>query len=442
MAKQNASLTLDELYGKEKITKAVEVHIIAKSDFSKINERYCDNICKLKCKASNTVPILSTQVDILIIQDHRNPAGKYDRNPGQQDYIQSGVIDFIAKQAGLNGLNYRVTSLLKCPASKEDFPSGKPPTQTRLQKCFPYLHEEILRTKPKVILSLGTATTKALGLSKHSNSGNRGEIALSEYGPVVITQHPRVLTYIRQNASGNVWGPDYMKVIQRDFEKAAKIARGQFTYTKDTLKLAVEKLVKERITIAKNIEDIVGIVSKINALPENAVISFDTETNSLDPLSSDLKLLSIQFGWRDPGTQKIVAGVIPLWHRKNTFYNPDEAWNIVLPLLLNADRSKVGHNSKYDILVIYWSKGIRVKGVVLDTLLLMHSIESGTQGCYGLKAACWDHLYEEGYAGYENELGDLKVLQKARNKELELELSEEDESKGEYEEITEMADAL
>lgn len=425
-----STLTLDELYDKPKKTKAVEIAIIEKSTFKGINDRYCEHVCKLKCKTTNDVHLLTGPVDILIIQDHRNPAGKYDRGrTGKQDSIQAGVIEFIAKEAGLKGLSYRVTSLLKCPASDEDFPSGKPPTQTKLQKCFPYLDQELTVTKPKVIISLGTATTKALGLVKHSNTGNRGEVAFSKYGPVIMTLHPRILTYIRQNARGaaGMWGPDYLKVIQRDFEKAGKIARGTWTPTPETLRNSVDEIGRTRIKVAKSIDQVREICQTINSLPPEVVVSFDTEATSLDPLSPDLKLLTIQFGWRDLVTKKVVSGVIPLYHRKNTFYNADEAWDILAPIL-TGKRGKVGHNSKFDILVIYWAKGVRVANVVFDTLLMLHSIESGTQGCYGLKRACWDHLYEAGYAGYENELGDLKVLQKFTD-----EMEAEDDTESEEE---------
>jgi uracil-DNA glycosylase family 4 len=430
-----STLTLDELYNREKRTPAVEVAIVAKSDFTKINPRYCEQICRLKCKTTNLVQLVTEEVDVLIIQDHKNPPGKYDRSDTQQDYIQSGVIEFLIKQSGLQNLSYRVVSLLKCAASKTDFPSGKPPTQTVLQKCFPYLHQELVNSKPKVIISLGTATTKALGLSTKSNTGNRGEISLSQYGPVVMTLHPRILTYIRQNARGaaGMWGPDYMKVIQRDFEKAGKIARGELVYTKETLKNSVEKLVEKRIKIARSLDDVKNICRDINELPESAIISFDTETTSLDPLDPTLRILTIQFGWRDPETKEVVAGVIPLWHRKNNYYDPGEAWKILAPILTSR-RGKVGHNSKFDILVIYWAKGIRVTNVIFDTLLLLHSIESGTQGCYGLKRACWDHLYEEGYAGYEDELGDLKKLKKLLEKEAAMEdvvMEENEENLGE-----------
>lgn len=414
------TLSLEDLYAKEKKTAAVVSAIISKSDFSNINEEYCEKICKLKCKSNQSIRLVDGPVDILIIQDHKNPRGQWDRSQDQQDKIQEGVINFICEQAGYkkSGLTYRLVSLLKCDASKLDFPNGKPPTQTTLDKCFPYLHQELITAKPKVIISLGTAVTKSLGLSKHSNTGNRGEIAFSEYGPVVITLHPKVLSYIRQNArgGGGLWGPDLFKVVQRDFEKALNLATGKLKWTPTTLKETVVELVKTRIKVAKNLDDVKEYIAELKALESGTVVSFDTETTSLDPFAPDLRILTFQFGWTDPKTKLSVARVIPLYHRENKAYNPDLAWDMIEPVLLDEKIPKVGHNSKYDILVIYCAKKVRVKGVVFDTLLLQHSIESGTQGCYGLKTMCWDYLLDLGFAGYEESLGDLKKIKKQLEK--------------------------
>lgn len=413
-----STLDLDELYARPKKSKAVEIAIIAKENFTQINPRYCDNVCTLKCKTYSQNTLLTASVDILIIQDHQAPAGKFDRREGQQESIQKGVLDFVCREAGFAGLTYRLVSLSKCKASNEDYPNGKPPTQTKLTKCYPYLRQEILNSKPKVIISLGTAVTKAIGLNKHSNTGNRGEVAFSEFGPVVVTLHPKITTYIRQNARGSagMWGPDYLTVMIRDFKKAASLVRKELVYTPATLHESIKLIANEQIFVAKSIEQVREYYGWMTALPENQVVSFDTETNGLDPLATDARLLTIQFGWKDIATGKFIAIVIPLWHRKNDYYNPDEAWDIVSPWL-TSPQPKVGHNAKFDILYIYWTKNIRVANVIFDTMLLLHSINSGVQGTYSLKMAAWDYLLDMGFAGYENDLGDLKKLQREKDKE-------------------------
>jgi len=413
-----STLSLDDLYAKPKKSRAAEIAIISKEDFTKINPRYCDNVCTLKCKSYTQNNLLSTQVDILVVQDHQAPAGKFDRREGQQEQIQRGVLDFVCKEAGFAGLTYRLVSLSKCKATHEDYPNGKPPTETKLKKCYPYLNQELLVSKPKVIISLGTAATKAMGLTKHSNTGNRGEVVFSEFGPVIITLHPKITTYIRQNARGSagMWGPDYLTVMIRDFKKAADLVRKELVFTPTTFQESVDLIANEQIFIAKNIEQVREYYGWMMALPEDKVISFDTETNGLDPLAPDAKLLTIQFGWRDDESGKYIAIVIPLWHRKNDYYDPDEAWSIISPWLTSS-RPKVGHNAKFDVLFIYWTKNIRTVNVVFDTMLLLHSINSGVQGTYSLKMAAWDYLLDMGFAGYENDLGDLKKLQREKDKE-------------------------
>jgi uracil-DNA glycosylase family 4 len=401
-------LPLHELYAREKITTAVEAAIVSKEDFSAISPTYCEKVCKLKCKAPHQVKLLNDEVDILIVQDHMAPRGKFDRTEDGQEQTQRAIIDFICRQAGFAGLRYRITNLLKCKPNDEDFPKGKAPTATKLMKCKPYLLAEIERCKPKVIVSLSTAVTKALGLKKHSNTGNRGEITAGPNGSaVVVTLHPRVLSMIRQSASGKFWSQDYFRVIVRDFAKAARLARGELTIP--NLQDAIEFYVRNRIRFARTLDDVRDIVSQINALPERAIISFDTETTGLDPLAHDAKLLTIQFGWRDPATGQIVAAVIPLWHRENTFLDPDAAWQLIAPLLL-GDRPKVAHNGKFDILYIYWTTGVRVRKLMFDTLLILHALDSGAQGTYGLKVATWDILPDLGLGGYEDLLPKLTKI--------------------------------
>jgi uracil-DNA glycosylase family 4 len=421
MAKMS-QLPLSDLYAKPKITASVEAAILEKEDFSKISQTYCEKVCRLKCKNPGAVQLLQPSytseetnvegeftrkeapVDILIVQDHITPDGKYTKIRGDQERIQVDILKFICEQAGLKGLNYMYTTLLKCEPTDADFPNGKAPTSTVIQKCRPYLYEEIKRLKPKVIISLSTSVTKVLGLKGHSNTGNRGEFVETPYGTVVITLHPRVLTMIRQNASGAMWGSDYLGVIVRDFAKAAALARG--TLKVKDLQTSIDYFVKERMIFAKSIDDVKEIINRINSLAPNAVVSYDTETTSLDRYQENAKVITIQFGWRDPDTQKIVAGVIPLWHRENTYYNPDEAWELVKEILLN-DRPKVAHNGKFDILYIQATTGVLVKNTQFDTMLLMHNLDSGTQGCYSLKAAVWDITPDLGFGGYENLLPSL-----------------------------------
>jgi hypothetical protein len=124
-------------------------------------------------------------------------------------------------------------------------------------------------------------------------------------------------------------------------------------------------------------------------------------------LSEDARLLCIQFGWRDPKTKVIISHVIPLWHRMNTAYNPSVAWKMIAPVLLSKGIKKVFQNGKFDILYIYFTTGVRCQGIELDTMLMLHALSSGEQGCYGLKAAIGDWAVDLGITGYEKLLPSL-----------------------------------
>lgn len=425
-APKPALMTLEELYALPKKTPSVMKAILLKEDFSKTQPGYCENVCPMKCKQPQQVALLNSEVDVLIIQDHRNPPSRWDKFEGQQDRLIGGILDLAVKQAGMSSLRYRLTSVMKCPATNQDFPKGKPPTPVALMKCSPYLMHELKVSKPKVIVSLSTAATKALKM-KQSNTGNRGDVGFTFIQgedapiPVVITIHPRILQYVRQNARGSagMWGPDYFRVLVRDLAKAVKIATGEVVYTPNSLKEAVEDA-RSRITVTRSLEDVANVAQLLSSLPEKAVISCDTETTGVDVLAPNFKLLCIQFGWRDPETRRVKAAVIPLWHRENSSYPAEEAWKLVEPLVTSPARIKVGHNAKYDITAIFWATqllfgtGVRAKGFTFDTMLLAHSIESGRQGTYGLKDAVFDYLFETKLGGYEDLLGSLKDIQKQR----------------------------
>jgi len=396
-------LPLSELY-ERKITATVEAAIHQKEDFSKIAPAFCENVCQIANKTPHKVILLNEDVDILIVQDYAALPGQYDRYPGQQERIMRDIIHAIGQEAGFAGLQVKVVDLLKCGVTQGDFKKGAAPTSTVVQKCRPYLWGEIERCKPKVIISLSTSVTKALGHKTYSNTGNRGEIIDNQ---VVITLHPKVLTMIRQNASGALWGQELYEVIRRDFQKAADLARGILRVPNREESIA--KLRAERMVFATSLEDVQQIVDTINALPENAVVSWDTETTGLDPHHVDAKLILVQFGWRDPVDRVVKAGIIPMWHRDNDLFDPDLAWAMIHPIL-TGPRTLAGHNGKFDILYTYFTTGVRVRNYVFDTMLMMHTLDSGTQGCYSLKTAVWDFIPQMGFGGYEESLPRLTKI--------------------------------
>lgn len=412
------NMSLDELYSR-KITASVENAIMMKEDFSHKSDRWCEKVCRLNCKNPPRQDMLlpSQHRDILIIQDYKAfDEPRFKRKAADVEEKHREIIHHIAREAfrakpGFPELSFSVTELLKCRVTAPDIKKGKAPGDIVLSKCRPYVLKEIELRKPKVVISLNTSVTKALGFKK-TNYGNRGEI----FNNTVFTIHPRTLLMLRQNSSGKFWGPDFYEIIKRDFMKAAGLARGEL-HNPD-LPAAVEKY-RKHVRVARSIEDVRSFCNELKAASVNGgILSYDTETNSLDPYAVDAKIITMQFGYRtEEGYVK--ALVFPMWHKKNNFYNPDEAWVYFIRSILNdANIPKVGHNIKFDVLFTYTTTGCRIQGVVFDTMLLLHAKDSGTQGVLGLKQAVWDYLPEMELGGYEDLLPPLtskRNLEKLEN---------------------------
>ena len=406
-------MSLPELYNR-KITGSVEKVILNKEDFKTVAPMWCEKVCKLQCKNPPTGGIFrSTPIDVLIIQDFSAfDEVKFRKKGAMIERKHKDIIKFIASRT-LGSINthgerfnysFEVTDLLKCQVQGADIKKGKGPTDTILAKCRPYLLEEIRQRKPKVIISLNTAVTKALGIKK-TNYRDCGDIVEYEGIPLLLTLHPRVLLMLRQNASGQAWGPDFYSIIERDFVKAAWILRGGLSVP--NLDKSIDR-VKEQIHIARNIEDVKKFCEVITEKGlSGCVSSFDTETTGLDPFATDAKIICMQFGFRNTETGKIDVYVFPMWHRNNIWYNPRIAWGFIGPIIVDDRIKKVGHNIKFDMLYVEVTLGVRIRGVLFDTMLLLHAINSGLQGMYGLKRAVGNWLPDSGLQGYEDKLPRL-----------------------------------
>ena len=106
-------------------------------------------------------------------------------------------------------------------------------------------------------------------------------------------------------------------------------------------------------------------------LQQAALICFDTETTSLDPMQA--KIVGVSFSIT-PGE----AAYVPLTH---DYFDAPEQLPLaptlakLKPLLENAEIKKVGQNLKYDMHVLA-NHGIQLQGVAHDTLLQSYVFES------------------------------------------------------------------
>ncbi len=373
------SLSLDELYEREKLTPSVLKNIRAKGDFTQIDDRYCDRACTLPCKKERR-PLLSRSVDVLFVMSHLDSDTKY-RTGEKLDQTYRGIV----MGACPTRFNHAFTSAYRCRQTDTRHVKTKD-----IRTCSVYLQEEIRKIGPRVIVALGPRANEALGVK-----ADRGELSWINGIPVISTLDPRVLCMIRQNASGEMWGPDYFHCLENDMKKVALLLEGRIPPARG---IAIE-VAKTAIHVVRSLEEVDAMM---RVLERESVVSFDIETTGLDPWSEDAKILMAQFGKED-GSE---AWVVTLWHREWDKYSAQEAWKRIVPLLTSTDIHKVGHNIQFDVLYCWAVKGVRVVKIH-DTMQYLHSLNSGIQGQYGLKTAVWDWLFESGLGGYEDELGKL-----------------------------------
>jgi len=414
-----SDLSLEELYSK-KITPAVERTILIKDVFSTKSDNWCEKACRLSCKNPPAQEMFnSSEVDVLVIQDYNafdevrfgkkgSVIEKKHREILQHMFARTLVEKL--PDGGFKKLRVGITTMLKCQLTTSDLKKGKPPTDTVLSKCSPYLLAEIEARKPKVIVSMSKVVTNILGIKK-SNSRNCGDVYSYKGIPVVLTLHPRVLVMLRQNASGAMWGPDFYSIIERDLVKAAWLFNGGLQVPDVDATLA--KAAKEQVHVLRDISSVeAAIYTLTNKGIEGFVLSFDIETSSIDPFSETAKVLCVQFGVRNEESGLIDAYVFPLYHRNNVWVDPAVVTELLRPLLEDDQIKKVGHNVKFDILYTDVVLGIKVRGVVFDTMLITHAINSGIQGMYGLKRAICYWIPDLGFQGYEDRLPALTKTKK------------------------------
>lgn len=103
----------------------------------------------------------------------------------------------------------------------------------------------------------------------------------------------------------------------------------------------------------------------LEQLNQHTEISFDTETTGIDANEADLVGLSFavrpQHGWYVP---------VPTGNRESTI----KVLNRFAALFSNPEKTWIGHNIKYDLLMLTWY-GVEVRGKLFDTMLAHYLIE-------------------------------------------------------------------
>ncbi len=123
----------------------------------------------------------------------------------------------------------------------------------------------------------------------------------------------------------------------------------------------------------------------VQALGQAERLSLDTETTSTEPMRAEL--VGISLAWQ-PGE----GYYIPLGHREGEQLPLERVRQALAPFLADAALPKLGHNLKYD-LVVLGEHGLEVQGVDFDSILAAWLLRPESRRL-GLKALAEDRLGE------------------------------------------------
>jgi DNA polymerase-1 len=122
----------------------------------------------------------------------------------------------------------------------------------------------------------------------------------------------------------------------------------------------------------------------LTALKQQRRFAFDTETDDLGAMRSNL--VGMSFSW-----EKGVGYYVPVRGPEGQIHLPiDAVLPAIKPIMEDPSIAKVGHNIKYDVLVMR-NLGVEVRGIVLDSLVAAFLLDAARMQ-YGIDRLALDTL--------------------------------------------------
>lgn len=277
--------------------------------------------------------------------------------PGKDEDIQGrpfvgsagNMLNVFLKRAGIDRAAevYTTHVIKRMPGLKRDITTQE--AQIEISTNTAMLHKEIRAVKPRIIVPMGNAALRALGI-KWNIGACRGFIMYSAFGKIIPSYHPAFV--FKQYKEKVTCLKDWQKIGRQRKSSSMPI----FSETFET-------------------EPTIDDVERFVFLAENKIksgqkvsIALDLETYYYDgsPLNNPIKLVGLAMN-------QTHALVIPFIEQDETLYwkKEDEelrAWLAIGNLLENPQIEIVAHNALFDILVLM-NHGFDVKAQIYDTLI-------------------------------------------------------------------------
>jgi len=135
----------------------------------------------------------------------------------------------IINAMGLSRDDIYIANVLKCrPDMEPGAPGNRPPTADEMQRCLPYLREQIAIIQPRILVALGKTAMAGLTGTDEAMGAMRGRWFTFENIPLLATYHP---SYLLRNGSNTekrkVW-EDMMLVMEKLGMPISEKQRGFF----------------------------------------------------------------------------------------------------------------------------------------------------------------------------------------------------------------------
>lgn len=145
--------------------------------------------CNLHCTRTQTVfGVGNHQADLMIIGE---APGFYEDQQGEPFVGRAGqLLNVMLKSILLERRTVYIANILKCRP-----PNNRDPQPKEVEKCTPFLDQQIALVKPKLLLAVGRIAAHYLLKNKQALSALRGKIYNygTEQTPLIITYHPAYL---------------------------------------------------------------------------------------------------------------------------------------------------------------------------------------------------------------------------------------------------------
>ena len=260
------------------------------------------------------------------------------------------------KAAGLNRADLGIANAVRChPEGNED------PSIVEIDACRQHLLSDIQRLKPKVIVPMGNiALQSIMGMSGITKvRGNVFKSKPPEHELITIfdqcvgtyfipTLHPANCLRVVENE----------RYIIDDLAKAYRVAVHGW------------QSVPTNYSVVKTVDEVRSLLPRLRATMAD-FITFDTETTGFDYREDKVICVSLS-------NMPRVAWVVPIYGKDmREIWTPEEKIEVIslLKEFFESGTPFGGQNVNFDAMMLKGDLKIEVKNIVVDTMLLHHTVD-------------------------------------------------------------------